>query len=171
MTCETLVALGTLGRPHGVRGEVRFLPFNPASTTLHPGSTVVLRRGDREETRRILALRPHQRFLLLTLDGCTSMTAAEALVGADVCVPTSALPPPGPGEIYHHRLIGLAVVTVDGTPVGTVADIMAAPSCDVCVVRAGNREHLIPMVADIVKAIDADGGRIVIDPLPGLLDT
>jgi len=168
---ETLVSLGKLVKPHGIRGEIRFLPFNPHSTTIQPGSVIVLRHGDTEHARRVIAVRPHKNLLLLTLDGCTSMTAAETLVGADVCVPASALPPPGPDEVYFRDLIGLEMVTLDGAPVGTVTAIMPLPSSDVCVVHAGAREHLVPLVADIVKEIDVAGGRIVIDPPPGLLDT
>lgn len=171
MTDETLVSLGKLIKPHGIRGELRFLPFNPHSTTLQPGSTVVLRHGDTDEPRRVTAIRPHKNVLLLTLDGCASMSAAETLVGADVCVPASSLPPPGRDEVYHRDLIGLDVVTLDGACVGTVTAVMPLPSADVCVVRDGTQEHLVPLIADVVKEIDVPRGRIVIDPIPGLLDT
>ena len=169
MTDEILVSLGTLVKPHGIRGEIRFLPFNPTSTTIRAGAIVILRHAGTEHPRRVTGVRPHNHFQLLTLEGCPSMTVAETLVGAEVCVPASALPPPAPGEIYHRQIIGLAVVTVDGTPVGTVTEIMPLRSSDVCVVRAGTREHLVPLVADIVKEIDVPGGRMVIDPPPGLL--
>lgn len=170
MTDETLVSLGTLVRPHGIRGEIRFLPFNPGSTTLHAGGTVMLRQAGSERPWRVTAIRRHKQFQLLTLDGCLSMTAAESLVGAEVCVPAADLPAPGPGEIYHRQLLGLAVFTVDGSPVGTVAEVMPLPGADTCVVRSGKREHLVPLVAPIVREIDVTHGRIIIDPPPGLIE-
>lgn len=170
VTDETLVSLGKVVKPHGIRGEIRFAPFNPTSTTVKAGSIVILRQNGAEQPRRVIAVRPHKHLQLLTLEDCTSMTAAETLVGAEVCVPASALPAPDPGEVYHRQILGLAMVTLDGTAVGTVVEIMPLPSADVCVVRADSREHLVPLVADIVKEIDVQGGRIVIDPPPGLLD-
>jgi hypothetical protein len=38
------------------------------------------------------------------------------------------------------------------------------------VVRDGRREYLIPVIADVVRTFDRDAGRVVIVPMPGLLD-
>jgi len=170
MERESLVPLGNIVNTHATRGEIRVRTFNPSSTTLSPGATVVLRRGQERLERHVRAIRPHKQFLLLTLDGCDSMTAAQALIGYEVCVPETALPPAGPNEIYHYHLIGMTVVTTDGSELGTVAEVLSTASNDVCVVRAGSREHLVPFIADVIKEVDRDGRRLVIDPLPGLLE-
>jgi len=165
-----LVPLGQIVNTHGTRGEVRVRPFNPHSTVLGPGSAVVLQRGHERQERLVRSLRPHKQQLLLTLDGCDSMTAAQALIGYDVCVPEADLPPAGPDEIYHYQLIGMTVVTTGGNEVGTVVQVLTTGANDVCVVRAGSREHLIPFIADVIKEVDRDARRVLIDPLPGLLD-
>jgi 16S rRNA processing protein RimM len=165
-----LVPLGRLVNVHATHGELRMLPFNPHSTTLSAGATVVLRRGHDRQYRHINAIRPHKRFLLLTLEGCTSMTAAEALVGYEVCVAEADLPPTGPDEIYHYQLLHMTVVTTTGAEVGVVAEVFATAGHDVCVVRSPGVEHLIPLTANIVKEVDRERLRLVIDPLPGLLD-
>lgn len=132
---------------------------------------VVLRRdGAALGTAQVVAIRPHRDVRLLLLDICTSAAEARALAGAEVCVPAAALPPPGPGEFYHRDLVGLTVVTVRGDAIGTVHAILPLPSADVCVVRAGRDEHLVPLVADVVHEVDLAGRRLVIDPPPGLLD-
>lgn len=169
-TPDTLIALGQVLGPHATRGELRIHPFNPDSATLYAGSTVVLRRGDHHEQRRITAIRRHKHYLLAILEGCDSMTAAEALKGYEVCVREADLPKTGPDEIYHYQLLGMTVVTTTGDTIGTVADVMTTGSNDVCVVRGNGREHLIPLIADVVKHIDREQRRVVIDPLPGLLD-
>ncbi len=165
-----MVALGRLVNVHATRGELRMLPFNPDSTALSPGSSVVLRRGAERQRRHISAVRPHKHFLLLTLEGCASMTAAETLVGYEVCVAEGDLPPAGPGEIYHYQLLGMAVVTTSGADIGVVAEVLATPGNDVCVVRGAGAEHLIPLTANVVKEVDRERLRLIIDPLPGLLD-
>ncbi|WP_254604928.1 ribosome maturation factor RimM [Sphingomonas bacterium] len=50
-------------------------------------------------------------------------TAAEALRGTLLTVPREALPPLPDGEYYHVDLIGLAVETDGGVPVGRVVAV------------------------------------------------
>ena len=69
------------------------------------------------------------------------------------------------------RAEGYRVETTDGRALGDVAETFSTGINDVWVVRDQGREHLIPAIADVVKLIDREGRRIVIDPLPGLLDT
>ncbi len=144
--------------------------FNPASNVLTTVTDVVLRRGAAEQERGIRGMRPHKGCTLLTLAGCESMTAAEELVGWEVCVRETQLPPAAPGEAYHYQLLGMTVVTLDGVEIGDVAEVLTTAANDICVVRQGTREYLIPFIADVVREVDRDRRRLVIDPLPGLLE-
>ena len=170
MAAEALIALGQIVNTHATHGELRVRLFNPHSTTLAPGATVVLRRGAQQQMRRIVALRPHKHFLLVTLEDCDSMDVAEELVGCDVCIRVNELPPVGPAEVYHCQLIGMTVLTTAGGEVGVISEVIPIGSNDVCVVRSDAREHLIPLIADVVRTIDHAAKRLVIEPLPGLLD-
>ena len=170
MAAEALIALGEIVNTHATHGELRVRLFNPNSTTLTRGATVVLRRGAAQQARRIAGLRAHKRFLLLTLEGCDSMTAAEALIGCELCVGEHELPPARPDEVYHYQLLGMTVVTTAGMEIGVVTDVIPVGSNDVCVVQADGHEHLIPLIADVVRHVDRADKRLVIDPLPGLLD-
>ncbi len=170
MAADRLIPLGRIVNVHATRGELRLLPFNPDTDTLEPGMTVVLRRGETIETRELLDLRRHKQFLLIILQGCNSMNDAEKLVGYEVCVHEAELPPIGPNEIYHYQLIGMEVVTDSGETLGTVHEVMTPPSSDVCVVRGGGREYLIPLIAQVVLDVDVAARRMTIHPLPGLLD-
>ena len=168
---EPLVELGPIVNCHGIRGELRLLPHNPTSeAAAHSAELVVLWPDGRRESRRVTAARRHKRFVLLQLDGVTDLTAAEALVGCTVAVPRAALPPAGQDAVYHADLLGCAVVTTDGAALGTVHQMLSTGSNDICVVRDGTREVLVPMVADVIAEIDIAGRRIVINLLPGLLD-
>ncbi len=60
--------------------------------------------------------------------------------------------------------------TDDGALLGKVSDIFETGSSDIYVVQGEGREFLIPAIADVIKAVDPAGGRIVITPLDGLLD-
>jgi 16S rRNA processing protein RimM len=167
---DQLIAVGRVVTTHGLRGEMRVQLYNPDSTSIQPNADIVLRRADDDSIHHVVAVRPHKRVLLVTLEGYDSIEASQALVGCEVCVPKSDLPPVAEGQVYHFDLLGMDVVTTSGENLGSVAEIMALGSHDVCVVRRGNRESLIPMIEDVIKQIDRDNRRLIIEPLPGLLD-
>ncbi|ACY98959.1 MULTISPECIES: ribosome maturation factor RimM [Thermomonospora] len=165
------VVVGRIGRPHGVRGEVtvdvrtddpdaRFAPGAVLDTDPpHLGPLTVERA------------RWHVGRLLLRFTGVDDRTAAEKLRGTWLVVDTGDLPPlEDPDEFHDHELIGLTAVTTDGTPVGTVRDILHYAQDLLVIRRETGGEALVPFVAALVPEVDVAGGRIVIDPPPGLLD-
>jgi 16S rRNA processing protein RimM len=166
-----LVELGRIVNRHGVRGELRMLPYNPDSDFLPSLDTVLLRRDDGPcEPYDVLGTRPHKRFLLLRLAGIGDADAADALIGKAVCVPRDSLPPAGPNEVYHVDLIGCRVCTDRGEELGRVTSVFPTGSNDVCVVRGPGRELLLPLVADVIVRWEPEEGEIVVRPIPGLLD-
>ena len=57
-----------------------------------------------------------------------------------------------------------------GEALGTIVEILETGANDVYVVRAdGVGELLIPAIKDVVKDIDPAQGRMLIEPLPGML--
>jgi len=91
-----------------------------------------------------------------------------------LAIESADLPPLGdPADFYDHELIGLAVRTVAGEHVGTVADVLHHGQDLLVVDGAGRRsgeEILVPFVAAIVPEVDLAGGFLVVDPPPGLLN-
>jgi 16S rRNA processing protein RimM len=166
------VAVAAVVGAHALRGWLRVRPHQPPAPSLAPGARVRLDRAGTRRWATVVSVQPHGRGLLLVaLDGVADRTAAEACGGATIHVPASALPPPGPGEFYWHEVEGFRVETADGTAIGRLAETFSAGAHDVWVVARGDGgEHLIPVVADVVRTIDRDGRRIVVDPMPGLLE-
>lgn len=153
--------------PHGLRGEVQV-----QLTTDYPDRladekqwSLLLRDGSRR-TLPVRSIRPHKGAWLVVFEGVSDRDGAETLRGAEVVADESDLPPLPAGEHYWHELIGLQVVTVDGRVVGTVREILRTGSNDVYVTEG----PLIPAIDDVVEAVDTAAGRIVIRPMPGLLD-
>ena len=147
------------------------LLHNPDSTTVVELPEVILTRGDGSaESRRVLGSRRHKHFALLRFDAVTTANEAEALIGCGIAMPRAQLPPPGPAALYHVDLIGCAVQTTDGEHLGTVEELIITGSNDVCVVRGMGREVLIPLIADVIAAIDTVARTITVRPVPGLLD-
>ncbi len=175
-----LIALGEIVGTHGVRGLLRYRPYGPSASLPPTGRPLLLAPPPSPGSDPIPAgtaaitledARPHGNLALLRVSGIESIEAAEPLVGSCVAVPERDLPAPTTGEFYVYQLEGLDVVTNAGERLGTVERSFSTGANEVLVVQDGQRELLIPLIADVVQAIDLPGHRVVIDPIPGLLDS
>lgn len=167
-----VVEIGRIVGRHGIRGDVKLLPHNPDSTIFATLTDVVMTRENRSERRRVVSIRPHKRVWLAHLEGVDTANDAEALTGTIVSVPRDLLPRLATGEVYYIELLGCPVMTEDGTSLGTVTHVFPTGSNDVCEVRDGEREYLIPLIADVVVRLDVHAPEriLIIRAIPGLLD-
>lgn len=171
------VAVGRIGRAHGVRGEVRVEPMTDVpELRFVAGNSLYIGKDDGGAPRRatVVSVRPHRESLLVRFDLADSREAVrQLLTGMHVLIPVDQVHDPGPDAFYEHELVGLRVVTADGDIVGRVASLFETGAADVLIVRSdepGGPDKLIPMSRDVIAEIDTDGGQITITPLPGLLD-
>ena len=172
------VVVARIGRPHGVRGEVSVeLRTDEPERRFADGSVLDLRSaGGRPPAGGLARLtvtgsRTHQDRLLVTFAEVPDRDAAERLRGALLVTEVRGEVPDDPEEFYDHQLVGLAVVTVDGTPSGTVGEVVHTGAQDLLVVRRPGREDaLVPFVAALVPEVDLGAGRVVVADRPGLLE-
>ena len=172
MAADRLVAIGEIGRPHGVRGEVRVTPLTDRPERFDALHDCVLwdEARDRRRPCRITAARMHGDALVVAVAGYESPEAARSLTGWLLAVPESEALPAPEGHFYPWQLVGCRVLTEDGRDVGQVLRIEGSPAPDRWVVGDGTREHLVPAVAEIVREVDLGGRRVVIRPPDGLLE-
>lgn len=165
MESSARIAIGVVTRPHGVRGAVRVKVFNPETEVLRAGALVGMAApGATPRPVRVLSVTPGKDTWIVLFEGATSHEAAEALRGAELSVARDELPPAGEGEYYHADLVGCAVRTSAGAPVGTVREVLSYPSVDALVVRrdAGGTVE-VPIVDGIVTAVDLATRTIIVD--------
>jgi 16S rRNA processing protein RimM len=173
MQQEAMVAIGRFTKPHGIRGELVFLPY-VYDVALLPDLTnlqICVRQGAGPlQEHRIVAWRGAPKKVLVRLERCLDMAQAEAFRDAEVLIPRRCFPPLPAEEYYWFEIEGLAVYASDGRYLGTVADIIYTGSNDVYVVRQGAHELLIPALKDVVRSIDLGRGEMHLFPVPDLLE-
>ena len=163
------VVAGTVVGIHGVRGEVKVAPEADRPGRLGELESVTVRLQDgRNLTTRVIGYRPYEGkgVDLLLLEGYDDRTKAATLRGAQLLVRQGDSPPLPEGEYYEWQIVGLPVVTTDGRDLGPVEEVLRTGANDVYVTR----ECLLPATAEVIRSIDLEAGRIVIEPVPGLLD-
>lgn len=145
------ITLAAIAGAHGVAGEVRLKLFGEgwealkAHKTFNNGAlTLIAVRGD----AKVGAV---ARFAEVT-----DRTAAEALRGTLLTVPREALPPLEEGEFYHSDLLGLAVATDAGEPVGTVAAVENFGATDIIEIeRSDGKRFMVPLTQEAVPEWNA----------------
>lgn len=165
------VTVGRIARAHGIRGEVVVdVRTDSADDRFGPG-TVLATAPASAGPLTIERARWHSGRLLVTFAGVRDRNVAEGLRGVRLEVVLDADADTGdPEEFFDHQLIGLRVETVDGEVIGPISDVVHLPSQDLLTVDGAHGDVLIPFVSAIVPTVDVEGGRVVVDPPPGLLD-
>lgn len=161
-----MLLAGEVGKPHGLQGEVYVVPISDDPQRFAPGSRLVHSSG-RELT--VEASRAHGARLLVKFDDVNGREAAERVKGA-LYIRPEALRELEPAEYWHHEIVGCRVETAGGEELGRVTDVLSRSAQDLLVVATARGERLVPMVEEIVVAIDPANRRIVVDPPSGLLE-
>ncbi|WP_106252275.1 ribosome maturation factor RimM [Allonocardiopsis opalescens] len=166
-----ILVVGQVRRPHGIRGEVVVEVRTDTPEERFTAGARLLTEPAEAGPLTVKSVRNHSGSLLVRFAGVADRDAAERLKGVLLAVDSATLPDTGdPDEFYDHQLIGLAAELADGTRVGEVVDVLHH-SQDVLVLRLPDGgEALVPFVGPIVPEVDLDGGRLVLDPPPGLLE-
>ena len=156
------IAIGKIGAPHGVRGEVRVLPLTDFPERFTNTPSVQL---EDSTVLKIDEVRFHKNAVLVKFSGFDSIDSLRILTGKLIHVSEDELVPLPEGHYFHFQLIGLRVYDESDLFLGTITDILETGSNDVYVIEAdAQRPRLIPAIKDVVKLIDIVDRRMIIRP-------
>jgi 16S rRNA processing protein RimM len=169
------VVLGRVVGAHGIRGLVRVRVLGDSPENLLRAQRVWLdwEVGDAKArgfgVEQAAAGRPGE--VRLGLAGIGRREDAEALRGALVRAESRLLEKLPPGEHYWFELVGCRVELADGQEIGTVSELWKTGAHDVLVVAGQDGQlRLVPTAREFLREVDIRERRIVIEPIPGLLD-
>ncbi|MGN1001271.1 MAG: ribosome maturation factor RimM [Oscillospiraceae bacterium] len=162
MEKEQYLEAGQIVNTHGIRGEVKILPWMDSAEALQRFKTLYIGgKGVKVRSSRV-----HKGCLIALLEGVDDVNAAMALKNKTVCIDRKDARLPK-GRFFIADIIGARAVTEDGAEIGAVADVMELPAQKILVVR-GEREILIPMVDEFVKDIDIKNGVVTVHLIEGM---
>ena len=163
--------VGRAGKPHGVHGDllVDIITDFPERLTdgIRFGVGDELQPSEFFETHRV---RYHKGRWLLSVRDIRERETVEGWRGKYLFLPEQALEDLPEGYYYEHHLTGLECRTPDGEVIGRVTGLDPGEGQSRLIVRRDDREFLVPYVPEIVPEVDLDGGFVIIDAPPGLLD-
>ena len=169
---ESALLVATVGRPHGLKGELRLFPTSEDPKRLE-GLTRLWISPPRGEEGPTLAfgvegLRLHGRAALVTVGGLEQREDVAAFVGWRVHALPEELPPWGEDEFAMSLVLGSALFDREER-VGEVVGVVEISGRDYFEVGRDGRRVLVPAVKDWLIEHDLEGGRIVMSLPEGLV--
>lgn len=150
---------GEIVSSHGIRGEVKVLPWADGPEFLMDFRRVRIAGQDYE----IENCRVQKTCNLLKLKGVDTMEKAQSMRGKILQIYRDDAPE---GLVFAAELIGVRVF--DGeTEIGRVEQVLDYPGNKVYVVR-GEHEYMIPAVKEFVKELDLDENAMKVKLIEGM---
>ena len=150
---------GEIVTTHGVRGEMKILPWSDGPDFLMDFDRVLI-----EQTQyAVESCRIQKTCNLLKLKGIDTVEDAQLLRGKAVKVFREDAPA---DLIFVAELIGVRVFA-DGEEIGVIADVLDYPGNKVYVVR-GEPEYMIPAVKAFVLSTDMENNTMEVRLIEGM---
>lgn len=178
MPSEPLL-VARIGKPHGLHGEVTVqLHTDDPEVRLADGARLDTSATSGSGVPRVLTVastRVHQGIWLIGFEEIPDRTGAESLRGTRLFVDgdraAAAAAEEDDDAWYEDDLVGLAAYDPTGGVLGEVTGLESGGAQDRLVLRLTDGHRVeVPFVAAIVPEVDVEGGRVVVDAPPGLLD-
>ena len=159
---------GKIVGTHGIKGEVRIDPWCDSPAFLAAFKKLYL--DEKGETFIKVKSRPHKNVTLCKIEGVDTVEAAERLRGKIVYIDRDDIRL-DEGVHFVQDLIGLEVRDFDTNEVlGTLTDVLRTGANDVYEITRGGKKYLAPVIDEVVREINVDGGYVLLSPMKGIFD-
>ena len=166
------IRVGKIVRAHGMKGEVKILPYLINQDIFWDLSRFYRREGDQFVPLISESVRPAPGGgFLIKFQGISSREEAESFHDIEIWADLDEFPPLEEDEFYHYQLLGLEVRLEDGTVIGTVKGLMPVGPYDLLEVKPPKgKTFYLPMIDEIILEINLEEKYILVRPTEGLIE-
>lgn len=165
------LSVGYILKPHGIRGEMKVEPLTDYIERFDELDTLYIKRAEQYCPIRIMARRYRGNHVFLVLEGYDNLDKTEKLRGQYLWIPRDEARALPEDSFFVADIIGCAVFTEEGRPLGHVDGIIHTGSNDVYVTKGSMGQILIPGLKKVVLDVDIQSRKIIVaaQELEGLL--
>ena len=159
---------GKIVNIHGIRGEVKIMPYCDSPELLCEFDRLFLGKSLKEIY--IQHSRVQKNMVICKIEGIDSPEQAEKLRNQMLYMHRDDLEL-DENTYFIQDLIGITVKDADtGEIYGTIDDVLQTGANDVYSIKNGDKNYLVPAIADVVVDTDIDSGIMTIRVPEGLFD-
>lgn len=159
---------GKIVNIHGIRGEVKIMPYCDSPELLCEFDRLFLGKSLKEIY--IQRSRVQKNIVICKIEGIDSPEQAEKLRNQMLYMHRDDLEL-DENTYFIQDLIGITVKDADtGEIYGTIDDVLQTGANDVYSIKNGDKNYLVPAIADVVVDTDIDSEIMTIRVPEGLFD-
>lgn len=163
--------IGKILKPQGRHGEVKVEIITSFPEHFCKLGAVFIRKTEDWLSYSVDDVRLTEKFVFIKLAGIDSIDQAEQLRGEYLYIPENDLENLSESEYYIHDLIGIQVYDQKDTLLGEIVDVELLPANDVYTVKLLDGSiHTIPAINDVVKLVNVEQNKMIIQVLDGLFE-
>jgi len=160
--------IGKIVNTQGIKGEVRIIPLTHNVERYNDLKYVYI-DDEKLVKMEIEYVRYHKTFVLIKFKGIDSINDAEKIKNSYILVDRKDAVKLPEGSYFIADLIAMDVYDIDNVYLGKIVDVISTGSNDVYVVKTDTNEILIPALKSVVKDINVEEGRMVVELPEGLI--
>ena len=180
----SLLAMGSLGKASGLRGEIYLQAFNPESPHWRPGTEVyilprdakppnangIVDEGTAKRTRIEQVRHGAKGRLVVRFESVRDRTSAEGLRNRLIAISLDLLESPADDEFYYYEVVGWEVRDQTGLRIGNVVRAVETymDLIEIQPVGGGDTFH-IPVLDHTITRIDREDGVLHVALPEGLV--
>ena len=166
-----LLEVGKIVNTHGLRGEVKVVPWTDYPEVFEDIETVYIKKKSDFERLDIAGIKYQKNNLIIRFAQLKDINEAEKYKNRVLYAERASLGELPEGVYYIADLIGLDVVKEDGEKVGIISDVFNTGSNDIYdEKREGQKNLLLPVIDDVVLNIDVENKKVTVRMMEGLED-
>lgn len=161
--------LGQIVNVKGLKGEVKVNSFTDDNTKFERIPKVFIKRKENLAEYEIEKVGYNKNQVIIKFKNIDTVEEAEKLRNSYIVVDREIFGELPEGVYYIADLIGLDVFTESNEYLGKVDDIFSTGSNDVYVVKDElGKQKLLPGIDEVIKVIDIEAGKIIVNLIEGL---
>lgn len=169
MLKENCYQVGYITKLHGLQGEVTafFDVDNPAE--YENLESVFVDINNKLVPFFIETLEVTPKKIILKFEDIDSPEAAEELLGRELYLPLTALPPLSGNAFYYHEIIGFTVIDAEFGELGPVKEVYTQSHQDLLACEHKGREVLFPLTDELIERLDREKQELHVRLPEGLI--
>lgn len=169
MNKELCYQLGQITKLHGLNGEVTAFFDVDFPEQYENMESVFVDINNKLVPFFIESLEVTPKKVIIQFEDIETVEAAEELIGKELYLPLSALPPLSGKAFYYHEIIGFTVIDASFGEIGPVKEVYTHSHQDLIACEHQGREVLIPVSDELIEDIDRDAKQLHVVVPEGLI--
>ncbi|HOK49529.1 MAG TPA: ribosome maturation factor RimM [Sedimentibacter sp.] len=162
------IKVGKIVKTHGVKGYVKCIPMTDDLERFQELKYVYTEKDHKKRT--IYDVWYQKGMVYLKLEAIDDMDTAEKFKDTYISILEDQLRELPEDSYYLFDLEGMDVYSTEGEHMGKISEIYQTGANDVYEVKSKDRKFLIPAVKGVVKSVDVQEKKMIINVIEGLLE-